>query len=68
MFLNLWHNISPDTPLTQLPARDPAQENTKSEIEKWPTYQKPNAVSLTFFKYPEKINRGLFQRGLWLDL
>lgn len=34
MFLNLWHNISPDTPLTQPPARDPAQENTKSEFSK----------------------------------
>lgn len=29
MFLNLRHNISPDTSLTQLPARDPAQESTK---------------------------------------
>lgn len=64
MFLNLWHNISSDTPLTQLPARYPAQENTKSEfsklgIEKWPTYRKSNAVSLTFCKYQKKIYRGL---------
>lgn len=34
MFLNLWRNISSDTPHTQLPARYPEQENTKSEFSK----------------------------------
>lgn len=60
MFLNLWHNISSDTSLTQTPAGYPEQENTKNEfsklgIEKWPIYRKSKAVSLTFYKYLEKI-------------
>lgn len=64
MFLNLWRNISSDTPHTQLPARYPEQENTKSEfsklgMEKWPIYRKSNAVSLTFCKYLKKIYRWL---------